>query len=111
MAVFIFTAYPIEHIFCHHKNVGSKDDFITAQKNDNIYAYTLRVFYVGYKFNYDYSKKIFWTCILTNLLYLGGLFFIAFRDLGDEELALRKVGYFVLIGLGGFAFLELVEYI
>ena len=46
-----------------------------------------------------------------NIGYLGVLSFLAIRQYGDLELALGKVGYFVIVGLLGLFILEIVEYI
>lgn len=50
--IILFSVYPIEHIYYHHKNVGTIKDPITSPKNFNLYSYTLRVVWTAYKFTY-----------------------------------------------------------
>lgn len=49
--------------------------------------------------------------MLTNWIYLLGLFYFAYRESYNVEIALAKVGFFILVGLVGFSFLEAIEYI
>lgn len=77
MTIFLFTVYPIEHLYAHHKNVGTIKDPITSPKNFNLYSYTLRVVYTAHKFTYEYSKGIFFGCITLNVSYIGMLYLLA----------------------------------
>ena len=49
--------------------------------------------------------------MLTNWIYLLGLFYFAYRESYNVEVALAKVGFFILVGLVGFIFMEAIEYI
>lgn len=111
MAVFQFTVYPIEHLYLHHKYVGTEKDPITSPKNQSLYMYTIKAFYSAHKFVFNYNIKYFAVCILTNLFYVGLLFFFSFREYNDIEQACWKTAFFVGVGLGSFSFLEIVEYI
>lgn len=46
---FQFTTYPIEHLYMHHKYVGTEKDAITAEKNMSIYKYFIRALCASYK--------------------------------------------------------------
>jgi alkane 1-monooxygenase len=111
MALFQFTVYPTEHIYLHHRYVGSVKDPITSPKNQTIYYYAVQAFFSAHKFVFNYSKKIFFLCMLTNWIYLGGMFYHAYNQHQNLEVALLKVGFFVIVALQGFLFLEIVEYI
>ena len=41
--------FAIEHVYGHHKNVGSKEDPATASRNENIYMFTLRSTFKAHK--------------------------------------------------------------
>jgi hypothetical protein len=49
--------------------------------------------------------------MLSNWTYLLGLFYFAYRESYNVEFALAKVGFFIVVGLVGFTFMEAVEYI
>ena len=49
--------------------------------------------------------------MLTNLCYLGTMFYFAFQEYQDIEKAVYKVGFFMIAGINGFFFLETIEYI
>jgi hypothetical protein len=49
--------------------------------------------------------------MLTNWTYLLGLFYFAYRESGNLEVALAKVGFFIVTGIVGFAIMETIEYI
>lgn len=83
MALFQFTVYPIEHIYLHHKCVGTSKDPITSPKNQNFYTYTLKAFFSAHKFVFNYNIKYFAICLLTNWFYIGLLFFFAFKEYND----------------------------
>jgi alkane 1-monooxygenase len=98
-----FTTYPIEHLYTHHKYVGSLRDPITAPKNMSLYYYYVRAIIASYKANFVYSKGIFALCVGSHLAYVWGLYQLAIREYqGDQERALGKVGFFI-----GFAYLSL----
>lgn len=42
-----FSHYGVEHVFGHHKNVGTPLDPATAKKNEWIYVYFLRSYFLG----------------------------------------------------------------
>jgi len=46
-----------------------------------------------------------------NWTYLGVLFIHALHEYGNYIPALKKVGFMLSVGLTGFAFLEIIEYI
>lgn len=111
MAVMQFSVYPIEHIYLHHKMVGSKKDPITSPKNKNFYLYTFQAMISAHTFVYKWSKKAFAICILSNLTYLAIMFSHAMNEHGDWQIAAWKVFVFFGISFGAFAFLEVVEYV
>ena len=111
MAVMQFSVYPIEHIYLHHKYVGTKKDPITSPKNQNVYFYTIQAYFSAHKFVFNWSKKAFAVCMLANLTYLGLLFFYGIQSHGDWNIALWRVFVMYGVSFGCFAFLELVEYI
>ena len=111
LAIFQFTVYPIQHLYLHHKQVGTDKDPITSPKNQNFYIYIIKAYFSAHKFVFNYSKLAFFVCMLTNWIYLLGLFYFAYRESYNVEVALAKVGFFILVGLVGFIFMEAIEYI
>jgi hypothetical protein len=112
MALFQFTVYPIEHLYLHHKLVGTAQDPITSPKNQNYYAFTIKAFFSAHLFVLRRNPKMFLVCMLTNWSYIGVMLWSALNEYrGDWKLALSKVGLFVGIGMGCFLFFEAVEYI
>jgi alkane 1-monooxygenase len=111
MTIFLFNVYPTEHVYLHHKYVGTSKDPITCRKNLNLYYYTLRAYFSGHKFVYSYNKAIFLGCISLNAAYLAAIYYTGLISYGDSSLALQKLFFFIQIGLGGFIFLEIIEYI
>jgi hypothetical protein len=91
--------------------VGTDKDPITSPKNQTLYYFAVQAYFSAHKFVFNYSKKAFLVCMLANWVYLGGLFYHAFNEYQNVEAACMKVGFFVLLGLGGFFFLEIIEYI
>ena len=83
MAVLQFSVYPIEHIYLHHKMVGSKGDPITSPKNKHFYQYTIQAMISAHKFVFGWSKKAFAVCMLSNLTYLVVLFSYAMSQVGN----------------------------
>lgn len=102
MTVFFFNVYPFQHIYVHHKNVGTSKDPITSPKNMNLYYYTLRVVYTAHKFTFQYSRAIFIGCMALNASYLGTLYLLACGEYADHGEAVGKVMFFVMIGVLGF---------
>ena len=87
-----FTVYPIEHLYLHHKKVGSAEDPITSPKNMSLYQYYVRAIISAYKFNYKYSKKIFALCVFATVSYIITMIFLVLR----EESGLGKALFFIL---------------
>lgn len=79
MALFQFTVYPIEHLYLHHKFVGTDKDPITSPKNQNFYIYTLKAYFSAHMFVFKFNKLYFAICMLTNWIYLGLLFAFAYQ--------------------------------
>lgn len=112
MALFQFTVYPIEHLYMHHKLVGTAEDAITSPKNQSYYAFTIKAFISAHKFVYKRDLKSFMVCMLTNWTYIAIMLWHALREFnGSWSLALPKVGVFLGIGMGCFMFFEAIEYI
>ena len=102
-----FTIYPIEHLYLHHKKVGTPEDPITAPKNENIYHYFINAIWSAYKFNYDYSKTIFIGCVLSTLMYIFLVVWMATK----EQSGLDKIMFFVLFSYASLFQMESVQYI
>ena len=79
MAVFQFSVYPIEHIYLHHKHVGSQKDPITSPVNQNFYRYLFNAYFSAHKFVFNWSKKAFSVCLAANWFFLGGMILYAFN--------------------------------
>jgi hypothetical protein len=45
---FQFTTYPIEHLYLHHKHVGTPDDAISSPKNQSFFKYFFKAIYSSY---------------------------------------------------------------
>ena len=91
--------------------VGTRKDPITSPKNKNFYLYTLQAMISAHTFVYNWSRKAFSICMLSNLAYLGILFAYAMKEVGDWQIAAWRVFVFFGISFGAFAFLEVIEYI
>ena len=79
LVIFQFTVYPIEHVYLHHKAVGTKEDPITCPKNKGVYSYTLNAFISAHKFVFNYDKIKFAACMLANWTYIGILVYFSYR--------------------------------
>lgn len=109
---FQFTTYPIEHLFMHHKHVGTPQDDITAPKNMPFFTYYVRSVFSSYKETFKYSKVFFAFCMVLHLVYFFTLYQFALAEFqGDEESALRKVGFFFALSFFSLFVMESIEYI
>ena len=79
MTVYLFNAYPIEHLYLHHKYVGSEKDPITSKKNRSYYTFVFNAYFSAYKFLFSYSKKIFLGCVSLTILYLSSIYFYTLK--------------------------------
>lgn len=104
---FQFTVYPIEHLYLHHKKVGTPEDPITPPKNENIYHYYINAIYSAYKFNYKYNKTIFAACVFATITYI--LLVVGF--VVKEGKGLDKIVFFILFSYIGVFHMECAEYI
>lgn len=111
MALFQFSVYPTEHVYLHHKYVGTVKDPITSPKGQDFYTYTLKAFVSAHKFVWSYSPKVFAACMAANWGYLGLLLWFGKQWDGEWSLAFERMGFFLGVGMACFGFLELVEYI
>ena len=102
-----FTVYPIEHLYLHHKKVGTAEDPIPSPKNMSVYHYYVRAIISAYKFNYKYSKKIFICCVFATVSYIITMIALALK----EESGLGKALFFILVSYSTVFILEGVEYI
>jgi alkane 1-monooxygenase len=110
--VFLFNVYPIEHIYLHHKYVGTDKDPITSKKNYSLFPYIVRAYFSAHKFVFNYSKSIFLGCISLNAAYLFGIYFTGLAEYGgDSALAFEKLSFFLWLSFGGFMGIETIEYI
>jgi len=60
---------------------------------------------------FNYSRPVFFGCVLANLAYLAALFLFAWNEYHNVGAALLKVSFFLMLGLMGFAFVETIEYV
>lgn len=104
---FQFTVYPTEHLYLHHKKVGSPEDPVTSPKNQSYYSYLARVLKSAYSFNYNYCKKTFALCLLATLSYNIGLLYFSLR----EGSGASKAVFFSITSYTSIVIMELVEYI
>lgn len=104
---FQFTVYPIEHLYLHHKKVGTPEDPITAPKNENIYHYYFNAIRSAYTFNYRHDKTIFISCVLATLMYN----FLVVGFVIKEGKGLDKIIFFILFSYIGLLQMESVEYV
>lgn len=110
MTVFFFNVYPFEHVYVHHKFVGTDKDPITSKKNYPVLFYIVRAFYAAHKFVFQFSKSIFFGCLSLIAAYLAIIYYSGLSQYGSHELALDKLHFFVVMGISGFIALELIEY-
>ena len=83
MVIFQFSVYLIEHLYLHHKYVGTAKDPITSPKNQSSYLYAIRAYFSAHKFTFEYSKLAFLGCVLANWSYLLVLFYFSWKELQD----------------------------
>lgn len=102
-----FTIYPTEHLYLHHKKVGTLEDPITAPKNKSLYGYYFGALFGCYRFNYGYSRKIFGFNVACTLLFNVLAIGLAVKD-GS---GLWKGVYFSLLCYFTLFIMEAVEYI
>ena len=109
---FHFTTYPVEHLFMHHKLVGTPEDAVTSPKNQTIYEYYVRTIFSSYKQTFKYSKFFFAFCIILNWSFVYLMYNIALKQFqNDSSLAFKKTLLFVLIAFESLFLMECVEYI
>lgn len=109
---FLFTTYPIEHLYLHHKYVGSPMDDITAPKNTPFFLYYFKSVFSSYRETFKYSKLFFAFCMSLHLIYLFTLYQLALTEFGgNSELALNKMVFFIFIAFFGLYMMESIEYI
>lgn len=111
MTVYLFNAYPIEHLYLHHKYVGTDKDPITCKKNRTYYIYVINAYYSAYRCLFNYSRKLFLGCISLTLLYLSSIYFYTFKTTLSHEQAYETLIFFIIYGILGFSFLELIQYV
>lgn len=102
-----FTAYPIEHLYLHHKKVGTTEDPITSPKNKTVYSYYVNAIASAYNFNYKHNKTYFTLCVLGTISYLG--FFVGLGLL--QNASVGKILLFVLVSYVTIFWMECVEYV
>lgn len=107
MFLFQFTIYPTEHLYLHHKKVGTPEDPITSPKGRSIYSYYFNAIFSCYKFNYNYDKKVFAANLGATLLYNGLLVTLALR----EGSSIYKALFFSALSYAALWTMEEVEYI
>ncbi len=66
-----FGHWAVEHVFGHHKNVGTDEDPATPRRNEWIYTYWLRSYFGGLKKAFQFEderlkRRKFWERILKN---------------------------------------------
>lgn len=99
-----FTPYPIEHLFLHHKKVGSPEDPITSPKNQSFYKFYVKSILSAYQFNYNYNRPIFCACLASTIGYNALVFALADGDF-------KKFAFFALLSYAALVFMEGIEYI
>ena len=103
-----FTVYPVEHLYLHHKKVGTSEDPITSPKNQSFYSYYVKAIYSAYKFNYNYNKKIFLGCVAATLgyhVFLASAAYLEGSGFG-KYLFFALLSYFALIVMEGVEYIE-----
>ena len=108
--MFQFTVYPIQHVYLHHKAVGTKEDPITCPKNTGVYYYTLNAFISAHKFVFNYDVAKFAACMLANWTYVGILVYFSYKQYQDWNQALWKVAFFLGVGLACYVTFEAGQY-
>ena len=91
----------------HHKKVGTPEDPITSPKNKSLYRYYINALVSCYKFNFNYSKKIFAFNVGSTILYNILLVFFAIK----EGNGLKKALFFSALSYVTLFIMEAVEYI
>lgn len=102
-----FTVYPIEHLYLHHKNVGTPLDPITSPKGMTIFQYYVNAISSAYKFNYKHSKNIFFMCLGATIFYNVGVLSLTLH----EGSGLYKAAFFSLFSYFSLFLMEATEYI
>jgi hypothetical protein len=104
---FQFTIYPTEHLYLHHKKVGTPEDPITSPKNQSIYKFYINALISCHKFNYKYNKTIFFLNVGATILYNVLLVFFSLR----AGSGVNKALFFSAISYVTLFIMEAVEYI
>lgn len=82
MVIFHFVVYETDHLYNHHRHVGTRKDIITCPKGKNFYQYLVHVFVGAYRFAYNYNKKTFFSLMALYFTYIMAIFFLAYKELG-----------------------------
>lgn len=84
MTMFFFNVYPFEHVYLHHKEVGTERDPITSKKGQTIFSYVPKAYFSAHKFVFNYSKPIFFICISLNIAYALAIYSYAASKYQDS---------------------------
>ena len=109
MAIFQFIVSPLEHVYLHHRWVGTQNDPNTSPKGQSLYSCTVKV--KGHAFVFKRSKLAFLGCLALELTYPAIIFAVTFKHIGSIDNAISRTGFFLAIGLASYCFFEVVEYI
>ena len=91
----------------HHKKVGTPEDPITSPKNQSVYRYYINALISCHKFNYRYSKSIFFMNVGATILYNALLVLFSIKS-GS---GIYKALFFSAISYASIFLMEAVEYI
>ncbi len=79
MVIFHFVIYETDHLYNHHRHVGTSKDIITSPKGKNFYSYLVQVFIGAYRFAYNYNQKAFFNLMAIYFTYIVAILSLAYK--------------------------------
>lgn len=116
LAFTLDTTFAIEHVHGHHRNVGTKDDPSTARRGEYVLSFVLRstlgAFLGAFEIEAERAKKRGYSALSWKNRAIRGQFMtLALLVVHYLVAGWMGVLFFVIIGLIGKIFLELVNYV
>ncbi len=116
MAVILYSHFYLEHVYSHHKWVGTPLDAATARRGETLYQFIPRSMSMGYAHAWQYEKErltskgiSFWSIRHNRMLHYHAIYFClpAFVFLAFGA---KTVLFFLLVAALSICFVETVNY-
>jgi len=116
LALILDASFPIEHVYGHHRNVGTREDPATARRGESVYRFVVRSTVDQYRAAWAFEQRrllrrgqSIWSH--HNRVFYGAAFIAMFA--GVTAAVCGPLGLLVFLGAGllGKASLEIINYV